>query len=137
VIAAIEGRQQTWDNLGRALAAAEMLVDDDGAIAVCCDLAGQFGPSIAQLAAASSRDEALREIRKQRADDAQPAFQLARAQSRARVYLLSRLDPTMLEDLELAAVNNPADIGRLARRHRSCIVLANAPRTMIRVSEDR
>lgn len=135
VIATIEGRQQTWDNLGRALAAAELLVEDDGAIVICCDLAGEPGPAVARLAAPGSREAALREIRKDRPDDAQAAAQLAQAQQRARVYLLSKLAPSLLEDLELAPVTDPDDIGRLARRHASCIVLANAPRTMVRLRD--
>ena len=47
VVAAIEGGvQQTWENFGRALEASEALVEDGGAIAVCCDLAGRPGPGM-------------------------------------------------------------------------------------------
>ena len=45
VVAAIEGGrpQQTWENLGRTLATAARLVEDGGAIAVCCELAAAPG----------------------------------------------------------------------------------------------
>ena len=62
VVAAIEGghAQQTWDNFGRALDSARTLVEDGGAIAVCCDLAAGPGPAVQHLAAARSRQSALR-----------------------------------------------------------------------------
>ena len=45
VVAAIQGEagQQTWANLGRVLENAVGLVEEDGAIAVCCDLAAAPG----------------------------------------------------------------------------------------------
>ena len=51
VVAAIEGgpRQQTWENLGRVLESAARLVEEDGAIAVCCDLATAPGPALQRL----------------------------------------------------------------------------------------
>ena len=51
VIAAMEGpeREQTWENLGRVLESASRLVEEDGAIAVCCDLAAPPGPAMQRL----------------------------------------------------------------------------------------
>ena len=45
VIAAIEGgpSHQTWENLGRVLESAGRLVEDGGAIAVCCELSAALG----------------------------------------------------------------------------------------------
>ena len=81
VVAAIEGSsvQQTWENLGRTLETAGTLVEDGGAIAVCCDLAAAPGPGVQRLAGARSREKALRHIRKDRPADALPAAQLAQA----------------------------------------------------------
>ena len=72
VVAAIEGSsvQQTWENLGRTLETAGTLVEDGGAIAVCCDLAAAPGPGVQRLAGARSREAALRHIRKDRPADA-------------------------------------------------------------------
>jgi len=128
VVAAIEGdsRQQTWENLGRALDTAVDLAEDGGAIAVCCDLDAQPGPAVQQMVGARSREAALRRIRKQRPDDTLPAAQLARALDHGRVYLLSRLDPTLVEELEMIHVASGDELGRLARRHKSAIFLANA-----------
>ena len=38
-------REQTWENVGRALRVARHFADDDGAIAVCCELAAPPGPA--------------------------------------------------------------------------------------------
>lgn len=56
VVAAIEGpaKAQTWDQVGRALAAAQQVVTDDGAIALCTELADAPGPAL--LSVAEGRD---------------------------------------------------------------------------------
>ena len=138
VVAAIEGRevQQTWENFGRALAAAEALVEDGGAIAVCCDLAAAPGPGVRSMAGARSRRSAVKHIRKERPADALPAVQLARTLDHDKVYLLSRLDPAMVEDLDMVPLAGGDELTRLARQHRSCILVANAPRAMVTVEEE-
>jgi nickel-dependent lactate racemase len=133
VVASIEGgpAAQSWKNLGRALAVAEPLVDDDGAIALCCDLAEDFGPAMKQLAGARSRQEAVRDIQRQSPDDAMSALELAKALDRVRVYLLSRLDAEQVEDLEVGAIANVDELIRLTRRHPSCILLSDAPHAVV------
>ncbi len=138
VVAAIEGGavQQTWQNLGRALAAAGTLVEDGGAIALCCDLEDEPGPAVQQLADARARNEALRWIRRERPEDALPATLLAQVLDRVTVYLLSRLDASLVEQLEIAPIARAGELTRLAGRHPSCILLANAPHAMVTLEED-
>ncbi|HYW81014.1 MAG TPA: lactate racemase domain-containing protein, partial [Thermoguttaceae bacterium] len=133
VVAAIEGSdsRQTWENFGRALATATELVEDGGAIAVCCDLADAPGPAMQRLAGAHSRDSALRRIGKERPADALPAAQLVRALDRARVYLLSRLDPSVVETLDMIHVAAPDELTRLVRQHQSVALVANASRVVV------
>jgi nickel-dependent lactate racemase len=128
VLAAIEGGpgQQTWENLGRALHAAGSLVSDGGAIAVCCELSAPPGPAMQHLAGESSREAALRHVAKKRPVDALPAAQLARALDRSKVYLLSRLDAAVVEDLEMVPIEGADELARLAGQHRSCVLLSNA-----------
>ena len=137
VVAAIEGdaSQQTWENLGRALSAALRLVEDGGDVAVCCDLEAEPGPAVQQMAGEGSRPAALRKIAQQRPPDALPAAELARALDRGRVFLVSRLDPSLLEDLGAIPVVED-ELQRLARRHRSCILLSNAPRAVVAVLDE-
>jgi nickel-dependent lactate racemase len=129
VVAAIEGGpgQQTWENLGRALQVAGSFVEDDGAIAVCCDLSVSPGPAMQRLSCESSREAALRHVGKERPADALVAAQLAYALDRNRVYLLSRLDAAVVEELEMIPIDGPEELARLVRRHPSCILLSNAP----------
>ena len=135
VVAAIEGaeRQQNWENLGRALENAAGLVEEDGAIAVCCDLAAPPGPGVQRLLGAPSREDAVRQIRRDNPRDALPALQLARALETNRIYLLSRLEPGLVEDLEMVPLAGPEELVRLTRRNNSCLVLANAVHAMVRV----
>jgi hypothetical protein len=138
VVAAIEGDCpfQTWDAVGDALAAAGRLVEEGGAIALCCDLEDEPGPAIEQLRALSSRPTALKQIRNQRPADALPATQLAQAMERAKVYLLSRLDESLVDDLEIARIGEPGEVARLAGRHESCILLSNAPHAMVTIEDE-
>ncbi len=135
VVAGIQGNanKQTWQNFGRALATAVGLVEDGGTIAVCCDLAAAPGEAMQRMIGAQSRDSALRHIRKDRPPDTQPAAQLARALDRAKVYLLSRLDPSLVEDLDMIPIAAADELARLARQHKSGILLSNAPQATVTV----
>jgi len=138
VVAGIEGgpEQQTWRALGQTLSAAARLIEDDGAIVVCCDLATRPGPAVQRLSDAHSRDAALRRIRKDRPDDALPAMQLAQALDRGNVYLLSRLEQSLVEDLDVTPVARPDELARLVRQFESCIVLSNAPHAAVTVEAE-
>ena len=137
VVAAIEGgsMQQTWHNFGRSLAAALPLVEEEGAIVVCCGLTSEPGPAVKYLADADSREMALRYIRKARPADTLSALQLARAQEKTTIYLLSQLDAALVEQLDMAPVAGSDELLRLIRRYRSCIVLSNAPHAAVKVGE--
>ncbi len=137
VVAAIEGdsSRQTWQEFGRALDAAVSVVEDGGSIAVCCELAEAPGAGMQRMAGARSRQAALRRIRKERPADALPAAQLARALDRGKVYLLSRLDPSLVDSLDMIHVEAPEELARLARRQKSCILLANAPQAEVKLQE--
>jgi len=138
VVAAIEGSstQQTWANLGRALDAANSLAEDGGAVAVCCDLTAKPGAAMQRLVGARSREAALKKIRKERPEDALPAAQLARTLDRVRVYLLSRLDSALVEDLDVVPIGGPDELIRLARQHQTCILLSNAPYAVVGLEEN-
>jgi len=132
VVATIVGGrdQQTWENFARALSAAQRVVAEDGAIAVCSDIDSDPGSALGRLAVADSPAEALREIRKDRTSDAMPASQLAQTLDHSKVYLLSRLAEDVVEDLGVAYVGSGDDIVRLSSRHASCITLSNAQHAM-------
>ena len=76
--------------------------------------------------AAENLEQAQRRLQKQKPVDTAAAEQWAQALSRARVYLLSRLDEEQVEQLGAAHVAGPVEIGRLIERTESCVLLANA-----------
>jgi len=128
VVAAIDGDadQQTWDNVGRAVAAAQRVVQPNGTIALCTELADAPGPALRTAAAAESWEQAQRRIHKQKTPDIPTAEQWARARDVARLYLLSRLDESEVERLGAAHVESAAEVTRLIDRTDSCVLLTNA-----------
>lgn len=128
VIAGLSGdaMQQTWQNLGRALEAALAVVAEEGAIALCTDLATKPGPALRVLAAAADAEEAQSRLRKLHSADAPLARLLLDALDRSTVYLLSRLDEELVSPLGFAPVADAAEIARLATHHASCILLPDA-----------
>lgn len=135
VVATIEGgpAEQTWENVGTALELARSLVVEGGAMAVCCGLTTAPGPGVQRLAGARSRPHVLRDLRKERPHDLLPATQLAHALDHGDVYLLSGLDPTLVEELEVAPIAGPGELIRLTQRYPSCILVSNAPHAMVSV----
>ena len=142
VVALIEGdqRDQTWENVGRAIAAAMRVVSTEGAIAICTELQSKPGPSLQRVMGAEgdiNSDAVMQEIRRDRSADAVPASQLVQALRRAHVYFLSGLDNDVVERLGMAPVADSSEIARLASRHESCILLANAHRIVAREKGDK
>jgi nickel-dependent lactate racemase len=129
VVATIEGGpdQQTWENAARALHAASVMVQQDGAIVLCTELACPPGPALQRLAV-GDEDRMYDDIRGLETPDAIAASMLLVAREQARVYLLSKLDSETVEDLGVGFVSDPEDVSRLSERHESCILLGNAHR---------
>jgi nickel-dependent lactate racemase len=138
VIASLSGgpQQQTWDNLAQALATSLQVVTEDGAIALCTQLTAEPGPAVASLSQVDDLELARKRIRRESATDALAASQLISAMERGRIYLLSQLDESLVDDLGLAPMTEPTDVARLAHRHESCIVLANAQYVMPVIERD-
>jgi len=128
VVAALPGnaQQQTWQNVARAVAAARRVVADEGAIALCTELAESPGPSLMRLTESRDLDDALARISDDEEFDSAAAAQLGEALRQGPVYLLSQLDPEFVEQLGLAPVSGPEQIARLASRAASCIAVPGA-----------
>lgn len=125
VIANIPGgpREQTWENVGRALAAAEPLVAETGAVAICSDLCERPGHALGQLVDNSDFAAVEFNVRNDHSADSWTAWHMARALQRGPVFFLSRLDPEEVEELGLAPISDMEELARLAMRQESCIVL--------------
>jgi len=136
VVAALPGgsSQQTWRNVARAIAQALEVVEDHGALVLLSDLRVRPGPALRRVARASSRETAQRALLRDNAPDGLAAAQLLRARERVKVYLLSRLDEQLVEDLGLVYLSSAEEVSNLARQYASCTLLANAPRIAVQLS---
>jgi nickel-dependent lactate racemase len=138
VIASITGdaTEQSWDNIGRALAAADGLVGPCGAVAICSDLDAQLGASLAQLSGNSDWEAFERAAHRSHESDSRAAWQLARALQRGPVYFLSQLEDEVVEELGLAPIADFEQLARLASHHESCIVLDDSQYAVATVADE-
>jgi nickel-dependent lactate racemase len=116
-------QEQTWENIARALAATEPLVEEGGGVAICSDLDTPPGESLEQLVDCADFTEVENELRKDPSPDSWPAWQIARALQRGPVYFMSQLEADVVEELGLAPIENLDELSRLASRQASCIIL--------------
>jgi nickel-dependent lactate racemase len=137
VVAAVDGgaQEQTWDNVGRALAAAERIVADDGIIAVCTELQSAPGPALRAVGGIDDPELFRRKLREQQSEDLAVAQQWASARSHARIYLLSGLREEQVERLGAAYVAEPKEVSRLIARMDSCAVLGCAQNVLPTAAE--
>ncbi len=136
VVATIEGPDdQTWDSVGRALAAAAATVSAEGAVALCTELAERPGAGLQQVIGADNLDDVLDEVAQHPAADALVAAQLVHALQRGRVYLISRLDDELVEELGMSPLA-ASRLSAVAARYDSCIVLTNSHRVTVHVQGD-
>jgi nickel-dependent lactate racemase len=130
VIAGIEGGddQQTWDNVARALAAAQRVVEDRGAIALCTELKAPPGKSLLRLVDADvdSYEHLQHKLHEDRTHDALAASQLLSALDSNRVYLLSGLDEEVVEGLGVAYIKDADELSHLCGHHDSVLMLGAA-----------
>ncbi len=130
VVATIEGPQddQSWENFGRALHAAQQVCAADGTIVLCTDLQCKPGPALRRLAGFEDQEKLRKRLGTDRSEDALSAWLLMDARDAAHVFLLSGLASSAVESLGIGYIDAPDHIDRLCRQHRSCILLGNAHR---------
>jgi nickel-dependent lactate racemase len=138
VIASVTGgpQEQTWENVGRALAAIEPVAAEYGAVAICTELNCRPGHAIGQLIGSSDFAEVESNVRNDHSADSWTAWHLARALQRGPVYFMSQLDADDVEEMGLAPVADMEELARLASHQESCIVLDHSQYAVATVAED-
>ncbi len=126
-VAFIEGdwTQQSWMNIARAAAHADMQLDTAGAIVICSDVA-TLSSGILQLGSDESEEKLQRQLLKSDLEDAFAAAVLSSIKTRRSIYLMSQLKSNQVESLGLAFIDSPADIERLCRESASCCVMRSS-----------
>jgi len=135
VVATVTGGNsaQTWANVARALAMAERIGEEKCAVAICSNLAEPPGKSLGRLVGSDDLAATERKISHDAAADTWAAWHLARALQRGPVYFMSQLTTEAVEDLGLAPVESVDDLVRLAGRHESFAVVADAQYAVVKV----
>lgn len=135
VIATLTGdqTQQTWHNLGRAIAAAQALLEPAGALVVCTELDEQPGRAMSQLAGNDDPQLIEREILRYPSADAGPAMLLNQVLQNETIYLRSQLRDSVVESLGMSPLATDGELERLIQSHASCIVVEDAQRLLIKV----
>ncbi len=128
VVATIVGNdsQQTWQNLSRALVAADELLTSGGAIAICSEIATRPGPSAKRLRDAQDLAEVERKLLKDTFADSQAALLLCRLLQRGTIYLKSQLDSRLAESLGFAPIASDKELAHLIGSYSQCVILEQA-----------
>lgn len=137
VIATVNGPadEQSWDNVCRALIAAEAALKPGGAIAICSQLAETPGPALRTLAGGCDADQLQRSLSRVKAPDAGIALQLCRALERGAVYLRSQLPAGVVEELGVAPIQTEGELKRLTASFGKVVVLEDAHRLICQRKE--
>lgn len=137
VIATVTGgpESQNWTSVGRALATAERLIEDGGAVAICSNLSEPPGHSLGRLIGNPDLEAVARKISHDHDADSWAAWQVAKALQRGPVYFLSQLDTETVEDLGLAPVEDIEELVRLTARQDSFVVIEDSQNAVVRLSD--
>lgn len=123
VIATLGGLEQDWDALARLLYQVDQYGEDEAVIVICSEIAVEPGRGIHCLRDLGvDPDATLREIRSQESGDMLAAILLAQLMETHQVFLLSKLEPDLVDDLGLGVLSNPADLSRLCRNRTVAII---------------
>ncbi len=128
VVAAIsaDASGHGWQQLGRTLAMARQLVEPGGRIVVLSEISAEPGEGIELLRQVEDAENALQPLRASTPPDMQPAMQIASAAAWARLFLFSRLDEGLVEDLFMYPLADLAEVGRIIETSDSCALIGSA-----------
>ncbi|MBT6156356.1 MAG: DUF2088 domain-containing protein [Planctomycetaceae bacterium] len=137
VIAAIDcdAAGHDWRQVGAALESARNLVANGGKIVILSELSTELGPGMQLLGESETPRDAIQPLRTFLPPDLTPATQLAAAADWADVYLLSKLDGDVVEDLFMTPLANGEEASRLLQGDETCLFLPSAQHTFGRVRQ--
>jgi len=112
-----------WEQLAAALHSARNLVARDGRIAVLTQLDAPLSDGLQLIRDSRKPRDAMRPLREQLPPDLLTATSLAQAVEWANVYLLSRLEPDLVEDLFMIPLGGVDEVQRLIAGEESIAIL--------------
>lgn len=124
------GMPATLHDLAEGLATACQLVQHGGKIVVLSRARGEIGPAVRSLIDADDSKQRAAALRGHETDDDYVAARrLAHALAWADVFVLSDLDPDVVDGLSLVALEGPEQARRLVARSGSCSFVSHAELT--------
>ena len=126
ILTSIPAGPAAWQCFGQALENLLEIVDQGGRIIVVSDLEQPEGPAATLLRRTQDPEELLRPLKKEHVADGNHILQLIEALRRARVYLLSRLPPEVVEELGMIPLASEAELLKLLTTIPQCLVLPSA-----------
>lgn len=131
------GDRAGWTELAAGLATAARLVRPGGKIVLLSQVSGAPGPALQHLSSLSEPELGPSGLAGHRDDPDYPiARQIAETLVRADVYLLSRLDPDLVEGLGLVPLSRPEDVRRLAALADSVFVVESAEAVQVDIADE-
>ena len=131
------GNKATIDDLAEGVARACALVQRGGKIVALSRANGTIGPSLQTLIATEDPKTRAAAFRGHEGDDDfLAAHRLARAIAWADIFVLSGLEPDLLDDLSMVALENPEQARRLVAKSGSCSFVSQAELTWALVASE-
>ncbi|MCR9199586.1 MAG: lactate racemase domain-containing protein [Planctomycetaceae bacterium] len=118
--------QYAWQQVGDALATAGRITEDDGRIVLCGELSAPDSPGLTMLQRSAEPADLVKPLRLDPTSDARQTLQLITALSRHRVYLMSNLETSVVENLGILALQSADELQRLTTAATRCTILSGA-----------
>ena len=131
IVAAVESDAagHSWTQIGAAMATARNLVANGGKVVILSELRAEVENGMAFVRDAQHPRDALKRLRQQAPPDLIPATQLAQLADWASVYLLSKMDGDVVEELFMTPLENEREVQRLLASDEPCLFLGAAQNT--------
>ncbi len=131
------GVPATLEDLADAVATAARLVQHGGKIILLSRASGPIGPALRRLMDVEDPRTAVAALRGQEAaEDYRIARRLARAMAWADLFVYSALDPQVVEDLSMVALERPEQARRLVAKGGSASFVSRAELTRAEVESE-
>jgi nickel-dependent lactate racemase len=115
-----------WEQFAAALATARSLVAMGGKILVLTEVDAELGDGFQLLTRYDTPRDAMQPLRDLAPDDFSEAAQLAYTADWARIYLMSKLNPDVVEELFMVPVANEREASRLLSGDETCLFVGSA-----------
>jgi len=118
-----------WNQIGRAVATARQLVKRGGRIVILSELNEEPGDGLRLLRGEEYPENCLQPIRDATPVDLIPATQIVNAAGWARILLLSKLAPELVEELFIYPLEESNEVMRVLEGSDTCAILGGAQHT--------